>query len=698
MKTTAIVPARIVIDDDGTPRSVEYGDIYHPRSGALAQARHVFLDGDALAARWRGKDRFVVLESGFGLGNNFLATWAAWRADPDRCRQLHFLSIEASPPTRATFASLRREASLTPLAAELALRWPPLTCNLHRIALDDGNVELLLAFGAVDAWLPQLVADVDAFFLDGFAPARNPAMWDARLFRAMARLATLGATIATWSAARAVRDGLRSAGFAIENAPGSGGKRDITRGRFSPRFVPRTSPRRAPTSVEPTSSPGPGVAKTPRSTRGGTAATPAPPVVIVGAGLAGCALARALAERGIRSLVIERGATVAAEGSGNAVGLFHGVVHPGDGRHARFHRAAALAAGAAVRAAVLRHGVRGSTGGLLRIETGRDLAAMQRLVEVQGLPADYVEALDGDAASRLAGVRLASPAWHFPGAGWVDPRALVRAWLDDAGASVRLLLDCAAASLRRIDGGWALHDPAGATIAAAPVVVLCNGDGALVDPSPWPIRRQRGQVSGVAAGDLAPVQVPRLPIAGAGYVVPAIDGMVWFGASSTWNDDDPALRPHDQQQNLDRMAALLGLRALPAPDRLVGRVGFRWVSDDRLPIIGAVPASVAEGVADGFVGSRSPRFDQPRFMARAPGLFVCCALGSRGIASAAFGAEVLAAAIAGAPLPAEADLLDAIDPARFLSRGFRRGEAARQRSLAGRVQPPVGPIAGSAGA
>jgi tRNA 5-methylaminomethyl-2-thiouridine biosynthesis bifunctional protein len=93
MKTTPIVPARIVVDDDGTPRSVEYDDVYHPRSGALAQARHVFLDGDALAARWRGKDRFVVLETGFGLGNNFLATWAAWRADPKRCRQLHFISI-----------------------------------------------------------------------------------------------------------------------------------------------------------------------------------------------------------------------------------------------------------------------------------------------------------------------------------------------------------------------------------------------------------------------------------------------------------------------------------------------------------------------------------------------------------------------------------------------------------------------------
>jgi tRNA 5-methylaminomethyl-2-thiouridine biosynthesis bifunctional protein len=697
MNTTPIVPARIVIDDDGTPRSAEYGDIYHPRSGAFAQARHVFLDGDALAVRWRGKDRFVILETGFGLGNNFLATWAAWRADPDRCRQLHFISIEEAPPTRATFASLERDASLAPLAAELVRRWPPLTCNLHHIAVEGGGVELLLAFGTVDAWLPQLVADVDAFFLDGFAPARNPAMWDARLFKAMARLAAPEATIATWSAARAVRDGLRSAGFAIENAPGIGGKRDITRGRFAPQFAPRASPRRGSTPIAARSSRAVGDAESARSAQDTSAEAPAP-VVIVGAGLAGCALARALAGRGIRSLVIERGAAVAEEGSGNAVGLFHGVVHSGDGRYARFHRAAALAASTSVRAAILRHGVRGSGAGLLRVETRHDLAEMQRLIDAQGLPADYVEALDHDTASHLAGARLASPAWHFPGAGWVDPRGLARSWLADAGTSARLRLGVAALSLQRSDAGWTLHDPNGTTIAAAPVVVLCNGDGALAGPSPWPIRRQRGQISAVAASELAPIEAPRLPIAGAGYLIPALDGSVWFGASSAWDDDDPTLRRQEQQQNLGRMAALLGLPGLPALDRLVGRVGFRWAADDRLPLIGAVPASVAERMAPGFTGAGSPRFDQPRFVARAPGLFVCCALGSRGIASAAFGAEVLAAAIAGAPLPAEADLLDAIDPARFLTRDFRRHEAARQRLTASRVQPPVGPIAGSVGA
>jgi tRNA 5-methylaminomethyl-2-thiouridine biosynthesis bifunctional protein len=172
---------------------------------------------------------------------------------------------------------------------------------------------------------------------------------------------------------------------------------------------------------------------------------------------------------------------------------------------------------------------------------------------------------------------------------------------------------------------------------------------------------------------------------------------VWFGASSSWSDDEPGLRREDQQRNLERLAALLGVSALPATTAAQGRVGFRWTSDDRLPIVGAVPAEIAAIDSFGFAAATTSRFDQPRFVARAPGLFVCCALGSRGIASAAFGAEVLAAAIVGAPLTAEADLLDAIDPARFLSRRFRREEAARGRAVAGRDQPPVGPIAGSAG-
>jgi tRNA 5-methylaminomethyl-2-thiouridine biosynthesis bifunctional protein len=682
MNTAPIRSAVIDRDADGTPRSREHDDIYHPRSGALAQARHVFIDGDALATRWRSKERFVVLETGFGLGNNFLATWAAWRDDPARCRRLHFISIEATPPSRADLAATTRDPALQLLAEALAERWPPLTWNLHRLAFDDGAVELLLAFGDVAAWLPQLVANVDAFFLDGFAPARNPSMWDARLFKAMARLAAPDATVATWTAARAVREGLRGAGFDVALAPGSHGKRDITRAIFAPRFTPRPSPRRTASLDARRHLSGDGDA-----------------IVVVGAGLAGCALARVLVESGRAVVLVERGIEVAGEASGNAAGLYHGVVHGADGRHARFHRAAAFAAHAAVAQARDRHGVPGSTDGLLRIEPegDRDARSLQSLIDRLGLPADYVRALSADAASALAGVTLAAPAWHYPHGGWVDPRALARSWLAEAGTGVELRLGCAVDALQRIGERWALLDADGRTLVAARTVVLCNASGAFDGSGlvPWPVRRQRGQVSSVAVADLASGAVPRLPITGSGYFLPAIDGRVWFGATTQWLDDDGAVRDNDHRQNIDRWRRLVGPAGVPAPDRLEGRTSWRWVSGDRLPVIGAVPAASAAGLDPGGAESPSPRLDQPRFVARAPGLYVFAALGSRGIASAALGARLLAATITGAPSVVEADLIDAVDPARFISRQFRRGESTRNREASSAAQPPE---AGSLGA
>ena len=685
MNTAPIRSAVIDHDADGTPRSREHDDIYHPRGGALAQAQHVFLDGDGLASRWRGSERFVVLETGFGLGNNFLAAWAAWRGDPARCRRLHFISIESSPPTRADLAATPREPSLQPLADALADRWPPRTWNLHRLAFDDGAVELLLALGDVAAWLPQLVASVDAFFLDGFAPARNPAMWDARLFKAMARLAAPGASVATWTAARSVREGLRGAGFDVALAPGSHGKRDITRAAFAPRFTPRFTPRQAPRRAS--------------SLDVQRRASDDDPIVVIGAGLAGCALARTLAESGRSVVLIERGADVAGAASGNAAGLFHGVVHGADGRHARFHRAAAFAAGEAVVHARTRHGVPGSVDGLLRVEpeAEADAGSLRSTIDRLGLPADYVRALSADAASALAGVKLTATAWHYPQGGWVDPRALARSWLADAGTRVEVRLGCTVDALRRIGDRWSLLDAEGQTLIASETVVLCNASGAF-DRSglvPWPVRRQRGQVSSAAVADLPAGTVPRLPITGSGYVLPEIDGRVWFGATTQWHDDDGAVRDSDHRENIDRWRRLVGAASAPPLDRVSGRTSWRWVSGDRLPIIGAVPAASVGDFAEGPRGSQSSRLDQPRFIARAPGLFVFAALGSRGIASASLGARLLAATITGAPSMVEADLIDAVDPARFISRQFRRDESARNHEASSGTQPPT---AGSPGA
>ena len=241
MKTQPICPAQVDFGDgaDSPPRAPDFDDVYHPRIGAAAQACHVFLQGNGLPGRWAGRPLFVILETGFGLGNNFLATWAAWRADPLRCERLVFVSVEAHPLRGADLARAHAQSDWPELATALLQAWPVLTPNVHALDFDAGRVQLLLALGDVALLLPALQLHADAFFLDGFAPAHNPQMWQPRVLKALARKAAAGATLSTWTVAGPVRDGLRSAGFAVHRAPGIGGKREITVAHWAPRFVPR---------------------------------------------------------------------------------------------------------------------------------------------------------------------------------------------------------------------------------------------------------------------------------------------------------------------------------------------------------------------------------------------------------------------------------------------------------------------------
>lgn len=635
MKTEPIVPAGIdFASDPAAPRAPAFGDLYHPREGAVAQARDVFLAGNGLPQRWQGRARFTILETGFGLGHNFLAAWAAWRDDPARCGHLHFVSLEKHPPTRDDLRRALAGAPWPDLVRQLVEAWPPLTPNLHRLDFESGRVQLLLGLGDATRLARELVAGVDAFFLDGFAPARNADMWSPPLFAALARLAAHNASAATWSAARAVRDGLAGAGFEVQAVPGPGRKRDITRARFAPRFVAPRPPGRALPLVQPTHA------------------------IVVGAGLAGAMTAQALARQGVSCTVLDRHDRPATQASGNPAGLLHGTVGRDDGPHMRWHRAASFVAARRLREA-LAAGVAGAAAGLLRLNAGQPVEDMQSLLHAQGLPPDYVIALDAAQASAQAGVPLHGPAWRFTDGGWADPAAWVRWALATPGVTWRGSSPVQA--LHRPGDAWQALDADGRVLAEAPVVVLANADDALRLanlPGAW-VRRNRGQLSWLDPQDLA-IAPPRLPIASGRYLLPLPDGRLLFGATQHDGDEEPALRETDHRANLAGVEALLGGRRIARDGAVLhGRVGWRVGTVDRLPLAGAAPDLSAPLPA---------RRDAPRLVARQHGLFLHCALGSRGLTTAALGGELLAAQITGTPWPLEADLVDALDPARFALR------------------------------
>lgn len=681
MKTEPISAATIGFDAEGAPYAPAFGDRYHARAGALAQAEHVFLGGNGLPRRWAGRARFVVLETGFGLGVNFLATWAAWRRDAARPARLHFVSIDKHPPHRddlaRAHAALAEQALPRDLAAALRAAWPPLTGDMHRLAFEQGRVELLLAFGDASAWLRRLQLQADAIYLDGFAPERNAAMWSDSVFTALPALCANGATAATWSVARPVRDGLAASGFEVERAAGLAGKREMTLARFAPRHRPARPGRRQ--------------AALPSA---GTA-------IVVGAGLAGAAAAAALAGEGLEVTVLE--AEPASTAGSNAIevaGLVRGIVARDDGAHARWHRAAALqgqrqvaeaiaaAGGAAGRAA---GGAPGESARVIArldgvLHLADDFAGMQARAEAAAWPAQYVQALDAEAASACAGWALRQPAWFFAGGGWVDPAALVRHGL--AAAGVQLRSGSRVTTLQRRGARWLAFGGQGQALAEADLVVLANAhSAAAVAPAhavaAWKIGRSRGQVTHVPAAAVAGAAPGgaglRVPLARNGYLIPLPDGSLLAGATHSPGDDEAALRAEDHAHNLSVLERLAGFAPALGAQPLGGRVGWRCHSDDRLPLVGALAADLAE-----VSGGSGSRFAQPRHVPREAGLFALTALGSRGIASAALGARVLAAWVCEAPMPVDTDLLDAVDAARHLSRSLARG----------RTHPRIEPRAG----
>ncbi len=584
-------------------------------------------------------ERRVVLQVGFGVGQSFLQAWHEWRLDTARSARLDFIALASAPPTAAALRRAHRGGVMQALAEELAAHWPPLTRNLHRLGFDSGRVHLLLGVGEPLALLPQLQAQVHEFRVDDFDAAADPKRSALRLVKGLARLAAPKARLHAAQGAQgaqALQPVLASAGFKVE--PNNAGLHAVYQPSFTVRW--RGSP---------------SVTDSQRH------------ALIVGAGLAGCATAWALAEQGWSSTLIDRADAPATQGSGNPAGLFHGIVNPQDGAHARFNRAAALATQRTVLAAIDSGAVLGSAAGLLRLDT-RDVGVRTLRDELADLhlPGTYVQALDAAEAGARCGLPLQHPAWYYPGGGWVQPAALAAWMLQQAGERAHFRGGQSVHALRQQTGRWQLLDGSGVVIDEAATLILANAADALrlLQVPHWPVASVRGQISLCPATAL---QLPHLPLAGAGYLLPEVDGLAVFGASSHPDDSDAAVREADHAFNVQRLARLSPSLAGVAPAAWQGRVGWRCLADDRLPLVGAVPDESA------FVNQPSERLDQ---VPRRPGLHVFSALGSRGIGWATLGAQLLAARLSGAPLPLETSLVEALDPARFVLRAAHR---ARRR-------------------
>lgn len=670
--------------EDGIPRSELFGDVYFSADGGWAESRHAFFDGCQVARRWAGKQRFTLGETGFGTGRNFLLTWQAWRADPQRPQTLDYLSVEGFPLTTGDLAralqGIARDPEVAALAEELTQVWPVAQPGFHLRLFDQGRVRLLLLFGDVMTCLPQISSPVDAWYLDGFAPSKNPQMWSAPLFQQVAALSRRGTRFGTYAAAGHVRRGLADAGFVIERRPGFGPKRECLAGEWVPQDIaaaptdaPATGGRSARRRVLSSAGPHPWYAAPPALREGCT-------VAVIGGGVAGTAITAALARLGLRPELFERHQALAQEGSGNPCGLLKPRLTADGGIHGRFYTQAALYAATSLPDDIwVRRGI-------LQIARDDDEAALQHRLETT-LPAGHAEAVNAARVFDLAGISAPFGALWFPHAGAIRPQRVCQALMAScpAGADVPVHLGRTVRPLPDPAGGWQVDGrPFDAVVLAAASFV-----SDLWPAADLPIQPNRGQISVVseAGARAAGPSLPGPALSYGGYLSPSFDDPAFgdgplrvLGATyQRWNDlGDEGWQEQtraDHQAVADSLMETLPdvARALdPMSHRVGGRVALRASIHDHMPLAGPLfeASSFRQDFADLHHGRRAQTYPQARWRS---GLFILGGLGSRGFQTAPLLAEHLAALMTGGVSPLPEDLAEAVHPARFLVRQLRKG-------------------------
>lgn len=603
----------VYLGDDGTPRSRVSDDVYFSTSGGIDETRHVFIDGIGGKKFLKNSDVTRIAELGFGTGLNFLATWQHWADVAPSDATLHYTSIEGYPMSAELLhRSLSTFPELAAEAAALIASWPPVVRGTHRLVLGHGRVHLTLVFDDVLNALDGLSGSYDAWFLDGFSPAKNPDMWTGDVLDRVRALSAPGARLATFTAAGHVRRTLTELGFVVEKRQGFGRKRDCVSAHLPTTDGSKTGQQ----------------SSNPKS------------VAVIGAGIAGATLAYALRQRGQNPTLLDGAAHPGSAASGNPTAL----IAP------RLTRER-VPMGRIIASAYL-HAVRfyeglqdaggdpwlGARGSFVMARNEDEAERQSRSKAAYGWPDDVMQIVSGARASLLTSVDVPKPGLWFAGAGGISPANVIDQLTDGVPYQ-----QASVAKAVPVEEGWELIADDSTSLGTYDAVCMAAGVGVMdiMGADTFPLRANRGQLTYVSS--LEPK--PNIPITYGGYISPLVPlgknetGHV-LGATYARRDELPdaewdRLRETDTRDMLDNFET--HLPGIKAGNVVGGRTALRATIRDYIPLAG-------------------PWDD---------GLNVLGGLGSRGFMTAPLLADLIADQISGVPLPLESDLVAALDPKRF---------------------------------
>ncbi|GHE85809.1 bifunctional tRNA (5-methylaminomethyl-2-thiouridine)(34)-methyltransferase MnmD/FAD-dependent 5-carboxymethylaminomethyl-2-thiouridine(34) oxidoreductase MnmC [Thalassotalea profundi] len=640
---------------DGSPYSEEFSDIYFDTESGYQQSSEVFIQGNNIQQKLLNSiGTFTIGETGFGTGLNFLLTLKLFISLYKQLPQtnLHFISAEITPLTReqiqrslASFPTLSKEAAL------LLEHYPETFSPQCTIELLGGRVKLTLLFQDATSGFSQLHTTrnglVDAWYLDGFSPAKNPQMWQVALFEQIARLSKPQASISTFTVAGHVRRKLIDAGFRLARKTYIGQKKEILIGIFQQGNNLGKAYQLRPKIVKPQFA------------------------TIIGGGIASACAAYALTQQGVKVTLLCKDSTVAQGASSNKIGALFPLLHQQqDDISLFYHQAFEYAI--SFYHQLLENGYHFSHSwcGLLDIAYKDSLIKRQEIFsQNKAWPKSLIHSVNSQQASKLANLPLAYGGLFMPRAGWIAPAELVKQLFKAANDTnnLRIKNNIEVTELTQLDDKkWQINTNEGAI--HAHVVILTGGAEAIplnVNKT-LPLTSVRGQISAMHSN----VNIGKLStvICHKGYLTPENKGLHCIGATFDKDSFDMQEKEIDDEYNLNMLNKCLpGLTDWQLNHVASSKARLRCMTPDHLPVVGAMPDIDAHKKTYAHLAKdKNWRFNTP-----APcidNLYTLTGLGARGLCTAPLLAEILAADLCGQPYPVDNQMLFNLAPNRFIIR------------------------------
>jgi tRNA 5-methylaminomethyl-2-thiouridine biosynthesis bifunctional protein len=587
----------ITWQDTYLPISSIYDDKYYSEDDGLMEAQYLYLEHNNLVARWKFCREFRVAELGFGTGLNFFATWNLWKRTAHPNAKLHYISVEKYPLSPEQIAhAIGRWPQLAPLKEKFLTAYRQPTSGFHKITFDDDHVELTLLIGDARDCLSQFNGQIDAWFLDGFAPHKNPEMWSEAVFKEISRLSSPNASVTTFTSAGFVKRHLQNAGFKTEKFAGFGPKKEMLKGKKgSDKKRPALKPKTA---------------------------------LVIGGGLAGCSVAHSLARRGIKVNLLDREAELASKASSNRIGIFTPLLtaEPHDLGEFSFIAYRYLLD-------VLRRlpEVEWKNTGVLKLALSSDEETRyQRAIKVAGGSNDLIQWVNSEKASEIAGIKVDHSAVYLPEAGWIFPKSLCSELTKSPNITTQF--ETEVLKIDKPNNIWRAETKNKSF--EADVVVIANAFDALrFDQTSWlPLRPVRGQALQIESKN--ELQALKTVISYDGYLAPEVDGAHMLGA--TYDRDNPldGVREKDSLELIERLKN--ALPCIQDPKIQSARVGIRTSTPGQTPIIGPCLNKNGKSLSD---------------------IYISLGHGSRGLSFAPLSGEIIASQVCGEAIPMSSNLL-----------------------------------------